>query len=198
MGRKAVVKPEVSESSVTTPTKPNPALTPRQHAEAIVAKHTILSTEGQKMFTNEAEIYREMSLSPGEADMFLGGRDPNLYFKEGLIHSSLKGYFGDLLDEDREEVQALKRVIKNIDIPMFKHRRFNQYLMLIPKKYSENELDGNDEFTSKVVHQDYRVVAFTGQHPVPSAFEEAYFMNECKKILINIQAACKPRGIDVV
>lgn len=173
-----------------------PTLSLRQKAEQILKKHTIKSSEGQDMFTNEAEIYREMSLSPEEADAFLGGRNPFDYFKEGLVHSSLKGFFGDLLGEEREEVMALKKVIKSADIPMFKHRRFNQYLLLIPKSISENEVDANGEFISKVVHQDYRVVAFTGQGGVPSAYEETFFMNECKKILTKLQQIAKERGLE--
>jgi hypothetical protein len=194
------VKKTVEEGVSVTP-----VLTPIQrrqeesrNATAIVRKHTINSTEGQPMFTNEDAIYEEMSLSPEQATKLLGGRDPLDYFKKGLIHSSNVSVFGDLLSEDREEVMMVRKVLRGVDVPVFKHRKFNQYLLLIPKVYSENETDSNDEYTSKHVYSDYRVIAFTGQMGVPASYEETFFEKELNKIAALLKIEGAKRGYTLV
>lgn len=196
------VNPIVPETKIVSAEEA--LLTPQQKAARIVNKFTMLSQEGQKMFTKEDEIYAEMSLKDEPVKFgttswpsigtFLGGRDPHKYFKNGLCHSSIVKYFGDLLPEDREEVMLLRKIIKDTDLLMYKHQRFNQYTILVPKIYSEFDLTAENEYDGRKVYQDYYTVAFTGQMGVPGAFEEKFFETKVRQMLAKLKVAGEKRN----
>lgn len=189
-------KPTPSIQSEKTTEDKYKGLNERQKIDLIIKNNTYQDKEtGTKIFVDEEKVYQELSLTGKALEDFIVNRDPHIYFNKGLCHSNLIKVYGDLLPEDREEVLFVRKVLKNKDILVYKHRRFNQYTLLIPKIYSEMELDVNNEFSNKYVHQDVRVIAFTGQNGVPSAYEEFYFEKQLELIKLHLEKSAKSRGV---
>lgn len=179
-------------------TKSQRELEQSRKTHAIINKHTVLDNEGRKMFLKEDEVYTEHSMSPEEVHKFLGGKDPNLYFRKGECHIFMRKVLGDLLDEERDEYFAFREVIKNPDFLLFKHKLHNQYFILVPKEYGEHELDVNGDYVNKYVHQDYRVIAFTGQMNVPASFEPFFFKQKVNFIKQQIIKVVTPKGMSLI
>lgn len=184
--------------SITPPIIPEQVITPKETwADKIkrVNKESIIKdSEGRNMFFDEEKSYRELSMSGKELEDFIQGKDPNDYFHSGLAAYWLKKSWGDPLPLDREEVISLHKVLRDPGFIMYKHPRYNQYTILIPKKFAEYELDENNEFVSKYTRQDTRVVAFTGQMGVPPAFEERWFELRLNDIRKQLKSMADKRG----
>jgi len=158
---------------------PDSLLTPTQ----LIEKYTIKDSQGMKMWVDENAVFDAMCLSEDEAKKFLGGRNPKDYFRDGKIHKTIDvKNMGDLLDEDRPEVQTLRRIAPQFpDLLMFKDRMQNLYNILVPKRLTENQLDENGEFVEKYVRRDVNVVNFNAAVSTkefgrfPAAFEPVFF-----------------------
>lgn len=172
-----------------------PELTQTQKNMQIINQHTILDTEGRKMFTDEDAIYAKMSMSLEDAVKFLGGKDPNVYFRNGLCHTTMQKILGNILDDTYDEYVAFRKEIRDPNVLLFKHRLHNLYTILLPKYLTEFELDADGDYVNKYVKQAYSVVAFTGQLGVPSAFEEAFFRRKLGQIKLKIKGDASIRGI---
>lgn len=145
------------------------------------------------MFVAWKKLYKELCLSDEEAREFLGGRDPKDYFREGLIHTSFLKNFDNLLPEDEEEVITLRKVIPFKDVLLFKKKRTNVYILLIPKRLARFEMDEIDnEFTNEHINYDISAIAFTG-NGTPSAYEEGYFIQQLKKVLSHLEKVATQR-----
>lgn len=124
-------------------------------------------------------VTKKINLSSDEAEAFLKGNDPKKYFRNGKISTSVPKAFGELLPDDREEVQVMKAILKEFDgLLMFKHNRQNLYTILIPKELADFELNDEGDFLEELVPYDIRVVNFSGGS-APSAFESGYFKKVC-------------------
>src|SRR5574343_1007712 len=74
--------------------------------------------------TRSQTVTKKINLSDAEAKEFLKGNDPKRYFRKGKISVSVPKAFGELLPDDREEVQVMKAVLKDFDgLLMCKHNR---------------------------------------------------------------------------
>ena len=156
--------------------------------------NVVLDKENLPMFLNWKKLYKELSLPEDEARIYLGGRDPHDYFREGLLHTSFITTFENLLPEDEEEVQVLRRVIPYKGVLLFKKKRTNVYILLIPKKLARFELDADGEFVDQPVNYDISAIAFTGSGS-PAAYEEGYFIQQLKKVLVHLQKVAEQRRI---
>jgi hypothetical protein len=193
-----VTAPAIAEvAQVVQTITPAPKLTRTQQVAKIVADNTILDTEGRKMFINEDAVYAATSMTPEEATAFLGGKDPKIYFRRGYCHTAMKQTLGELLntDEERLEYQSFRKTIRDENVLLFKHKIHNLYTILMPKIFTEFELDADGDYVNKYVKQAYHVIAFTGQLGTPSAFEEAFFQRKLKQIKDKIKAELAPKGI---
>lgn len=192
-----VETPQVAAPTVAQeiPKFKQPELTQTQKNMQIVNQHTILDTNGAKMFTDEDTIYAKLSMTPEEATKFLGGKDPNVYFRNGLCHTTMGKILGTILDENYDEYIAFRKVIRDPNVLLFKHRLHNLYTILLPKYLTEFELDPDGDYVNKYVKQAYSVVAFTGQLGVPSAFEEAFFKRKLDQVKLKIKGDASVRGI---
>lgn len=129
--------------------------------------------------TRSQTVTKKINLSDAEAKEFLKGNDPKRYFRKGKISVSVPKAFGELLPDDREEVQVMKAVLKDFDgLLMFKHNRQNLYTILVPKELADFELNDEGDFLEDLVPYDIRVVNFSGGS-TPSAFEPGYFKKVC-------------------
>ena len=191
-----MIEQTIKKSKYSAPVAGKPAsLSNSQKADAIVKKHTYADKEGNMLLVASDKVYEEMSLPIDDAGAYLGDKNPWIYFKNGLMHTSLQKVLGDLLQEDREEMMVLRKTIKNPEILMFKHQRENKYTLLVPKVYSEFELNSDGEFIDKYIHQDYRVIAFTGQG-VPAAFEETFFTSKLEAMVEKMKVQAKKRNVE--
>lgn len=177
-----VVTPEKveAESTPKTTTKVNPdaGLTGAE----LVAKYTIKDSTGLPIFVDTEKVWQAGLLSDEEAEKFLGGKNPKDYFYAGEVHKSHVKNLGDLLDEDRPEVQTLRRIAPQFgDLLMFKDRYQNLYHILIPKRLSETQTDASGEYTEKLVKYEVVPVNFNASVSTkefgrfPSAFEPVFF-----------------------
>lgn len=154
----------------------------------------VLDKENLPMFLDWKKLYKELSLPEEEARAYLGGRDPQEYFREGLLHTSFVTTFENLLPEDEEEVQTMRRVIPYKGVLLFKKKRTNVYILLIPKKLARFELDSEGEFVDQPVNYDISAIAFTGSG-TPAAYEEGFFIQQLKKVLTHLQKVAEQRRI---
>lgn len=156
--------------------------------------NVVLDKENLPMFLDWKKLYKELSLPDEEARAYLGGRDPQEYFREGLLHTSFVTTFENLLPEDEEEVQTMRRVIPYKGVLLFKKKRTNVYILLIPKKLARFELDSEGEFVDQPVNYDISAIAFTGSG-TPAAYEEGFFIQQLKKVLTHLQKVAEQRRI---
>ena len=169
---------------------PDSVLTPSE----LVKKYTIKDSQGLNMWVDEDAVFNAMCLSDNDASKFLGGKNPNDYFREGKIHRTIDvKSMGDLLDEDRAEVQTLRRIAPQFpDLLMFKDRMQNLYHILIPKRLSENQLDENGEYVEKYVRKEIVPVNFNAAVSTkefgrfPSAFEPVFFQRWFARTLVKL------------
>jgi hypothetical protein len=153
-----------------------------------LAEHTFVdNSNGQPLFVNKREVYKKLCLTKEESSEIIGGADPALYFRDGLIHQSFIKTFGNILPETDEETITMREVIPFKDVLLFKQKRQNAYVMLIPKNLSEYEVGYDGEFTNETVNYDIRVITFTGSiaySPAgsPSAYEESYFRQHLQRV----------------
>jgi len=157
-------------------------------------ENVILDKEGLPLFLDWRKLYKQLSLSNEEAVAYLGGRDPNEYFRGGLLHSSFVQTFENLLPEDEEEVATMRRVIPYKDVLLFKKKKTNVYILLIPKRLARFEMDDEGEFISETVNYDISAIAFTGSG-TPAAYEEGYFIQQLKKVLVHLTKVAEQRRI---
>lgn len=148
----------------------------------LVAKYTIKDSTGLPIFVDTEKVWQAGLLDDEDAKKFLGGKDPKDYFYAGEVHKSHVKNLGDLLDEDRPEVQTLRRIAPQFsDLLMFKDRYQNLYHILIPKRLSETQTDANGEYTEKLVKYEVVPVNFNASVSTkefgrfPSAFEPVFF-----------------------
>lgn len=165
-------------------------LTPSQ----LIEKYTIKDSEGRPTFVDAKKVYDALCIEGEEADKFLGGKDADEYFKGGKIHKSIVKALGDVLDEDRAEVQTLRRIAPEFpDLLMFKDRMQNLYHILIPKKLSEFSLDANGDFVDENIKYSAVVINFNAAVSTkefgrfPSAFEPMFFQRWLARTLTTLR-----------
>lgn len=186
--------------AVTSPTNESPkkniVVKPvdKKTITALVKEHVVNDKEGMPMFSDWKNLYKKLSLSNEEATVYLGGRDPRDYFREGLLHTSFVQTFENLLPEDEEEVVTMRRVIPYKDVLLFKKKKTNVYILLIPKRLARFELDSEGEFIGDSINYDISAVAFTGTG-TPAAYEEGYFIQQLKKVLVHLTKVAEQRRI---
>jgi hypothetical protein len=142
------------------------------------------------------DVTKKIFLSDDEVEKFIGDTDPSLYFKDGRIPLYVPKSFGTLLSEERPETLVLRKewpLYK--EALLFKHDMQNIYTILIPKKYSEHELNESGDFRSNFVRYDTRSVAFTGGMGRPSSFEPDYFKKHLVTIKRHLDKAKDLRGL---
>lgn len=183
---------EVTGTSSTKTVVPKPI--DRKTIAAAYKENVVLDKENLPMFLNWKKLYKELSLPEEEARAYLGGRDPRDYFRDGLLHTSFVTTFENLLPEDEEEVQVMRRVIPYKGVLLFKKKRTNVYILLIPKKLARFELDADGEFVDQPVNYDISAIAFTGSG-TPAAYEEGYFIQQLKKVLTHLTKVAEQRRI---
>lgn len=141
-------------------------------------------------------VKRKIWLNTDEQKKWFGEHDTNVYFRDGVIPTYAPKSFGELLSEDRIEVEALRKNLPMYtDILMFKHQLQNIYTLLIPKYVSEHELNNEGDFENRLVRYDTRSIAFTGGFGRPSSFEHDYFSQQTAKIKKLLDKAKTERGI---
>lgn len=141
-------------------------------------------------------VKKKIWLDTNEQKKWLGDIDPNLYFRDGVVPMYAPKSFGELLAEDRVEVQALRKNLPLYpEILMFKHQLQNIYTLLIPKSVSEHELGRTGDFENRLVRYDTRSIAFTGGFGRPSSFEHDYFAQQTAKIKSHLDKAKTKRGL---
>jgi len=139
---------------------------------------------------------KKIWLSTQEQKKWLGDNDPNLYFRDGVIPNYCPKAFGTLLSEDREEVIQMRKAFPAYpEILMFKHDLQNIYTLLIPKKFSEHEINEDGDFVSRLVRYDTRSIPFTGGFNRPTAFQADYFNDKAALIKKHLDKAKKDRGL---
>lgn len=148
----------------------------------------------QPMFLAWKKLYKELCLPEEDARAFLGGRDPQEYFREGLLHTSFINMLENLLPEDEEEVMVMRKVLPWKDILLFKKKRTNVYILLIPKRLARFEMDDNGEFINEHINYDISAIAFTGSGS-PAAYEEGYFIQQLRKTLVHLQKVAEQRRL---
>ena len=142
------------------------------------------------------KVSKKIWLDTNEQKKWLGDIDPNLYFRDGVIPMYAPKAFGELLSEDRVEVEALRKSLPLYpDVLMFKHQMQNLYTLLIPKRVSEHELNQTGDFENRVVRYDTRSIAFTGGFGRPSSFEHDYFAQQVEKVKRHLDKAKQERGL---
>lgn len=141
-------------------------------------------------------VQRKIWLNSDEQKKWFGEHDPKVYFRDGVIPNYAPKSFGDLLPEDRMEVQELRKHLALYpDVLMFKHQLQNIYTLLIPKSVSEHELDQQGDFENRLVRYDTRSIAFTGGFGRPSSFEADFFYAQLSKIKKHLDKAKLERGV---
>lgn len=183
-------------SPTSTPAKGPVVVKPvdKKTAARLYKENVVLDKEGLPLFLDWKKLYKQLSLPHEEAVVYLGGRDPNKYFRGGLLHSSFVQTFENLLPEDEEEVQVMRRVIPYKDVLLFKKKRTNVYILLIPKRLARFEMDEEGEFIGDTVNYDISAIAFTGSG-TPAAYEEGYFIQQLKKVLVHLTKVAEQRRI---
>ena len=166
----------------------------KKTAAKLYKENIILDKEGLPLFLDWRRLYKQLSLSEEEAVSYLGGRDPKKYFRGGLLHSSFVQTFENLLTEDEEEVATMRRVIPYKDVLLFKKKKTNVYILLIPKRLARFEMDEEGEFIGETVNYDISAIAFTGSG-TPAAYEEGYFIQQLKKVLVHLTKVAEQRRI---
>lgn len=157
-------------------------------------EHLIRDKDGLDMFIRAKEMYKAVAIPEKEATEYLGGKDPNDYFKDGLIHPSFKKAFGDLLKEDDEEYIIFRESVPYPNLLLFKKRREQVYVILIPKSNTGFEIDVYGEFADSYVNYDIRAIAFTGQGS-PAGFTESYFKQRLLLITKNLRQSAEDKGL---
>ena len=186
--------------AVTTPSQESPkgpvVVKPvdKKTVAKLYKENVYNDTEGRPLFLDWKKLYKQLSLPDDQARAYLGGRDPHDYFRDGLLHTSFVQTFEGLLPEDEEEVQTLRRVIPYKDVLLFKKKRTNVYILLIPKRLARFEMDDEGEFIGEHINYDISAIAFTGSG-TPAAYEEGYFIQQLKKVLTHLQKVAETRRI---
>lgn len=197
MAQKEKTEKGVAVTSPTeTPTQGNVVVKPvdKKTIARLAKENIVLDKENLPMFLNWKKLYKELCLPEEQARAYLGGRDPKEYFRDGLLHTSFMTTFENLLPEDEEEVQVMRRVIPYKDCLLFKKKRTNLYIVLIPKRLARFELDADGEFVDEPINYDISAIAFTGSG-TPAAYEEGYFVQQLKKILVHLTKVAESRRI---
>lgn len=141
-------------------------------------------------------VKKKIWLNTDEQQKWLGDVDPAIYFRDGVVPLYAPKAFGQLLPEDRMEVQELRKLLPNYqDVLMFKHDLQNIYTLLIPKRVSEHELNQQGDFENRLVRYDTRSIPFTGGMGRPTAFEADYFAQQVAKIKRHLDKAKTERGL---
>lgn len=172
-----------------------------------------LGTKEVKAITKEYDGYEEVReplidgsyvtsrqkpfLSHAETVKFMGSNNPELYFKDGKVPVSIPNALGTLLDDDtRYERQVFDESFRNYeDVLFFKHNLANIYTILVPKKYSELEIDPiTKDYIDRLVRYDTRSIAFTGKGNLPSSFDKDYFGKVAQNIKQHFDKAVKSRA----
>jgi hypothetical protein len=128
---------------------------------------------------------------------FFGGNNPDLYFRDGKIPVAIPKALGTLIDDpSRYEVQIFNESFKNYpDVLLFKHDLVNIYTILVPKPFSELELDPvTGDYRDRLVRYDTRSIAFTGKGNLPASFEKDYFNKIATNIKTHFDKAIKSRS----
>lgn len=136
---------------------------------------------------------RKAFLSLAEQRKFFGSNNPELYFRDGKIPVAIPKALGTLIeDPERYEHQVFMDAFRNYDdLLLFKHDLVNIYTILVPKKYTELELNDTGEFRDRLVRYDTRSIAFTGKGNLPSSFEKDYFNKIANNIKTHFDKAIK-------
>lgn len=149
---------------------------------ALAEKFVIKDKDGRNAFSDEEALAEATLMSVEETKDFIGGRDPMKYFKKGRLPEWMKKELGQFLEEDRMEVETLRKVAANIpDLIMFKHNIYNIYNIVVPKHLSELALDHNGEFVDQyaVCHRvaiNFNAAVKSKKFGItPPAFEPSYF-----------------------
>lgn len=163
--------------------------------QELVKKYTIKDTQGLPMFHDTEKIEAALTMTDDEVKKFLGEHDPELYFRRGKINKMRVIGIGSLLDEDRVEVQTLRKILPEFpQILMFKHETQNLYNLLIPKKLSEHELDSNGDFINEHVPFETIPVNFHAGVSTkefgtfPGSFEPTFFAKYMQRSISRIRA----------
>lgn len=167
----------------------------KNEAARIMAENMIRDTRGAAIFMDANKVFEALCVPAEEAITYLGGYDPADYFRGGKLHKSFKNFFGERLDEETEEFMMMQAILSPyVGCQLFKQRQQNLYTVLMPKVFSEFELDHDGEYAAEGVYYDTRVIAFTGKGNAPSAFEKDYFNKHIERIRASIAETLKKRG----
>ena len=189
---KKITEQPLAPSDITLPVKKAPV---KNEAARIMAENMIRDSRGAPVFMDANKVFDALCVSQEEAVGYLGGYDPNDYFRGGKLHKSFKNFFGDRLDDETEEFMIMQSVLTPyVGCLLFKQRQQNLYTILVPKIFSEFELDHEGEYAPEGVYYDTRVIAFTGKGNAPSAFEKDYFLKHVMKTRESIVKTLEKRG----
>lgn len=185
-------EPTIAPKSVILPKR---YMQPTNEAAKIMQDSIITDKDGRNMFLDTAKIFNALSLDDEKAIEYLGGYDPNDYFKGGKIHKSFVNFFGRRIEEDTQEFHIMASVMHPYQgCILFKQDRQNLYTILVPKMFSEHELNFDGEFSPDGVYYDTRVINFSGFGGVPAAFEPDFFQKKIEAIRQSVQASVNKRG----
>jgi len=189
---------KVEAASTPTETKRSeakPVAIDKRTIKKVYDSNVIADRENnQPMFLAWKKLYKELCLPDEQARAFLGGRDPKDYFRDGLVHTSFISTFENLLPEDEEEVVVMRKIIPFKDVLLFKRKRTNLYILLVPKRLARFELDMDGEFVNEYINYDISAIAFTGSG-TPAAYEEGYFIQQLQKVLVHLQKVAEMRKL---
>lgn len=189
---KKITEQVIAPSDITLPVRKPVA---KNEAAEIMAKNMIKDSRGAAVFMDANKVFEALCVPQEDAVEYLGGYDPEDYFRGGKLHKSFKNFFGDRLDDETEEFMIMQSILTPyVGCLLFKQRQQNLYTILVPKVFSEFELDHTGEYAPEGVYYDTRVVAFTGKGNAPSAFEKDYFVKHINKIRESIVKTIDKRG----